>query len=165
MAQLRGGSEYWAKAISLSLLDVAVKEKRKYADIPFGYRLGEIKEVDSSNYNENLVLDLCNSFMNDSGTDFNKPLEKAIELLEGNQYEGADVVFITDGHANVSDFVIEKLEKLKKTKKCKVVGILLDKGGRSYVSDKVIKQFCDKVYKTSEMTEEDIAKNLIGGIV
>lgn len=160
-----GGREFWAKAISIALLDVAVKEKRKYADIPFGYRLGRGTEVNSSNYNESLVLDICNNFMHDSGTNFTKPLEKAIELLESNEYDGADVVFITDGHAEVSDSVIERLEKVKKTKKSKIVGVLLDRGGRGYVSHKTIKRFCDKVYKTSDLTEEEIAKNLLGSVI
>jgi uncharacterized protein with von Willebrand factor type A (vWA) domain len=161
----KGGKEYWAKAISIALLDVAIKEKRKYADIPFGYKLGKVTEIDGSNYKTEQLLEIAESFMNDSGTAFNPPLEQAINFLEKETYDKADIVFITDGEASVDKEIEDKFNELKRAKKSKCVGILLDKGGYGSVSDKTIKGFCDVIYRTSQMAEDDIAKKVINGVV
>ena len=85
----------WAKAFALSLLDIAAKDKRKFALIHFA-SASELKvsEFVTGKYSVDDILQAAEHFFN-GGTDFEKPLTQALNLLE-NGYENADIVFITD---------------------------------------------------------------------
>lgn len=159
-----GGKEYWSKALSIALLDVSRKEHRNYAYIPFSSNIGQVVEVTAENYTEDTMLQIANSFMG-GGTNFDEPLSKAIELLDKDQYQKADLVFITDGESDVMPETVKKLEELKKKKGTKCVGILLDKGGSKYVTDQTLKLFADKIYKTSELSEDTIAQEVLRGTI
>ena len=42
-----------------------------------------------------------------AGTDFDGPLERALDLLDEERYERADVLLVTDGYARASPAVIQ----------------------------------------------------------
>lgn len=160
----KGAKQQWTIALGVALMDLAVKDHRNFAFIPFETKVGNIHHVNYLNYSEDVVLNIAQTFLG-GGTDFTEPIEIATKLLEEDRYEGADVVFVTDGHAHVDTPVLNKFKELKEKKKTKCVGVLLDKGGYGSVSDATIKRFCDKIYKTSEFTEDKIAQNVMSGVI
>jgi hypothetical protein len=159
-----GGKEYWAKAISIALMDVAVKSHRNYVDIPFSANIGAVTEVTENIYNEELMMGIATNFMG-GGTEFTQPIEKSMEFISTDLYSKADIVFITDGESSIDEEVLKKFLELKNQKKTKVFGIILDKGGYERVSDVEIKRFCDVIYKTSELSESEIEHSIINSVI
>jgi uncharacterized protein with von Willebrand factor type A (vWA) domain len=119
--------------------------------------------VNYENYSEDIVLKIANTFLG-GGTNFTAPIELATKLLMEDRYENADLIFVTDGHAWIDENVLKKFNEIKSKKNCKCVGILLDKGGQGHVSDTTIKRFCDKIYRTSELSSDKIAEEVMSGV-
>jgi len=161
----KGGKEYWQKALAVATLEMAIADDRNFAYIPFAGNIGKIIEVNKGNFTEDIVFEIANNFMNGGDTQFSPPIKKAMEILEKEEFEKADVIFSTDGHSNIHPKVLEKFNNYRKNKKTKCIGILLDKGGYSSVSDYTLKQFTDKIYKTSELSETEIAEEVISGVI
>ncbi len=158
-----GERAIWAKALGVSMMDIAVKDHRNFAFIPFDTRVGNVHHVNYENYSEDIVLQIANTFLG-GGTNFTAPIELATKLLKEDRYDNADLVFVTDGHAWIDEKVLKKFNEIKEKKKCKCVGILLDMGGRGHVSDTTIKKFCDKVYRTSQLSSDKIAEEVMSGV-
>lgn len=158
-----GGKELWAKALAIALMDIAVKDHRNFGFIPFSTEVGDCHHINQENYSDDVVLQICNSFIG-GGTDFTAPILKAIEFIEMDEYQNADIVFITDGQATIAPDVMKQFNELKARKKTKCVGILLDKGGSGRVSDVTIKTFCDVIHRTSELSEDIIASRVMSGV-
>ncbi|NBI07632.1 hypothetical protein [Senegalia massiliensis] len=159
-----GNRAIWTKALAISLMGISVKEHRNFAYIPYDTRVGNIQHVNNTNYSEDIVLAIANSYLG-GGTNFTEPIKIASKLIKDNRYENADLVFVTDGHATIDSNVLDYFNTLKKEKKVKCVGILLDKSRIGKASDKTIKKFCDKIYKTSEISNEKIAQKLMNQII
>ena len=110
-------------------------------------------------YTTDDVLKFAESFLC-GGTDFEAPLTKAVELIEHEDFQNADVVFITDGYCAAisdefaSDFC-DKSHQLKFT----VTGILIDTDAPGW--DFSLESFCKKIYRLSELTEDNIAADII----
>jgi len=94
--------EVWSKAVMLALLSIARLQKRDLAVIHFSGP-------------DDLRLDLfpkgeatpaqaiaCASFFFNGGTVFEPWIEKALELVDGSQFEKADVICVSDGISDVS---------------------------------------------------------------
>ncbi len=159
-----GDRAVWAKALGVAMMDIAVKDHRNFAFIPFDVRVGNVHHVSYHNYSEDIVLQIANTFLG-GGTDFTEPIRLATQLLDEDRYNNADLIFITDGHATIASDVLEKFNEAKRKKECKCVGILLDKGGYGHVSDATIKKFCDVIYRTSELSSDEIAVKVMSGVV
>ncbi len=158
-----GDRAIWAKALGIAMMDIAVKDHRNFAFIPFDTRVGNVHHVNYENYSGDIVLQIANTFLG-GGTNFTAPIEVATKLLEEDRYDDADLIFVTDGHAWIDEKVLKEFNEIKEKKKCKCVGILLDKGGYGHVSDATIKKFCDKIYRTSELSSDKIAEEVMSGV-
>ena len=79
-------------------------------------------------------------------------------LAESKGFEKPDIVFITDGVCSVSDEIKQAFSEFKKKTGTKLTGILLDYGQSLEFS---LKEFADKVYRTSELSKDTIAEKMI----
>ena len=75
--------------------------------------------------------------------------------------EKADVVFITDGECELPDACQQELQAEQAAHHFTVTGILLDEGHAGM--DFSLKPFCQKIYRTSELTGDDIVQSLTFG--
>lgn len=157
-----GGKNEWAKAITIALMDITMRNKQDFAVIHFSTDI-ETHEVSAKNFDTDTIIKIAEHFFG-GGTDFELPLSKAYELLQQDRYKGADIVFITDGECGVREEFLKAFNEMKKKKKIKVIGVLLDKG-EGNVSDYTLKRFTDKIFKTSEMAEDNIAISIIKSAV
>ncbi|MFT5685705.1 MAG: hypothetical protein ACI8RZ_006659, partial [Myxococcota bacterium] len=75
----------------------------------------------------------------DAGTDFDGPLERALDLLAEERYERADVLLVTDGYARASHAVVERVRSLRQELGFEVVSVVIggDRRGVSGFSDRV----------------------------
>lgn len=98
------------------------------------------------------------TFLN-GGTDFETPVSEALRLMKEEGFENADIVFITDGECELSQEYLDDLSQEQIAHRFKVTGILLDKGEPGM--DFSLKQFCQDIYRTSQLLGDDIVRELV----
>lgn len=103
------------------------------------------------------VLDCAETLLG-GGTDFERPLREAFALTASGKLNKPDIVFITDGECDVSDEFLKAFEEYKADTGARLTGILLDKGECFEFS---LAKFADKLYRTSELLEDEIVENLM----
>ncbi|WP_423792361.1 hypothetical protein ACPB8Q_06440 [Methanocaldococcus indicus] len=136
---MRGNKELWAKAITISLLEVAIKEKRKCKIIIFDDDVREILEYEKINFDD--IIYIASIFYG-GGTNFEKPLKKALS------YNG-DIVFITDGEYDLSLDDIEQIKNIIKSKNIKIYSICIN----TRIST-TLKQISDNTINIYELTQK-----------
>ncbi|KAA6210008.1 VWA domain-containing protein [Avibacterium paragallinarum] len=90
---MMGDPENIAKAVALYLGQEAKAQKRAYFIINFSTRIETYEQTEKKSIN-NLIHFLCNSFH--GGTDVEPALECALDLLQQENYEKADILVISD---------------------------------------------------------------------
>jgi uncharacterized protein with von Willebrand factor type A (vWA) domain len=94
--------EVWSKAVMLALLSIARLQKRDLAVIHFSgpddLRLDLFPKGEATP----AEVIACASFFFNGGTVFEPWMEKALELVDGSQFEKADVICVSDGISDVS---------------------------------------------------------------
>lgn len=153
-----GQSAAWGKAVALTLLEMAESEGRKFALIHFS-GLGNIKTdiFIPKQYTLEDKLRAAETFL-DGGTDFHSPLKEALRLMQEEHFENADIVFITDGECELPESYITKLRAAQVERRFTVTGVLLDEDNAGM--DFSLKPFCQNIYRTSELTGEEIMLQL-----
>ena len=154
-----GDPAAWGKAVALTLLEIAAGSGRSFALIHFAgsgdfqtniFRPGEYTMQDK--------LSAAETFLN-GGTNFETPMSEALRLMKEEGFENADIVFITDGECELSRECLDDLSQEQTVHRFKVTGILLDKGKPGM--DFSLKQFCQDIYRTSQLLGDDIVRELV----
>ena len=147
----------WAKAFALAMLDIAAKDKRKFAMVHFA-NADHVKTdlFEPGRYTGEDILRAAEQFFG-GGTDFEAPLTEAMRLME-KDYENADITIITDGECSISDEFAEQFRNAMLKHKATVTGVLLDK---ERPCGKTLEPFCDKIYHSKDITEEEIAQQIL----
>ena len=154
----RGDAAAWGKAVALTLLDIAAENRRKFALIHFaGSSECKVDVFLPGQYSVQDKLDAAETFL-DGGTNFKRPLDKAIQLMD-TDFENADIVFLTDGLCELPEDYLETLRKEQAARKFTVTGILLDAGNPGM--DFSLTPFCQKIYRTSELAGDEIVRGLV----
>ena len=147
----------WAKAFALAMLDIAAKDNRKFAMVHFA-NADHVKTdlFEPGRYTTDDVIRAAEQFFG-GGTDFEAPLTEAMTLMEKG-YENADITIITDGECRISEEFAEQFRNAMLKYKATVTGILLDK---DRPCGKTLEPFCDKIYHSKDITEEEIAQQIL----
>jgi len=155
----RGDPAAWGKAVALTLLDIAAGNGRKFALIHFSsYESCRVDLFLPRQYTVEEKMNAAECFLG-SGTNFERPMQEAIGLMENKGFENADIVFITDGECALSDEYLSALHQKQDTHKFKVTGVLLDT--KETVSNFSLEPFCQQIYRTSHIVEDEIVQNII----
>lgn len=151
----------WGKAVALTLLEIAESEGRKFALVHFS---GPSRfQTDLFLPKQTTVEDklrAAETFL-DGGTDFYTPMNEALRLMQEGGFDNADIVFITDGECALSQEYISKLQEEQVERRFTITGILLDQESKGI--DFSLKDFCQNIYRTSELTGEAIVRELVNG--
>jgi uncharacterized protein with von Willebrand factor type A (vWA) domain len=104
-SSMAGEKEIWSKAVTLTLLEIARRQRRLFCSICFSSEdapLAVLEMNPRERYEVEMekVMDLAEYFPG-GGTDFKKPLEAALACLRQSRYKRGDIVFITDGECQV----------------------------------------------------------------
>ncbi len=145
----------WAKAIALALLDVAAKGRRKFALVHFSTTT-KTDLFEPGRYQTADILRAAEHFFN-GGTNFKRPLKEAIRLLQ-NGFENAGITIITDGESELTDEFTKEFRETLRRQRAAMTGILLDKDN---ACGKALEPFCDRIFRTKDLTEDDIAVQLL----
>ena len=156
-SSMMGDKEIWAKALTLTLLEIARRERRLFRSICFSSANVPLQVVDLNprvRYEAEIdkVMQLAEYFPG-GGTDFQKPLDAALECIRESRFKRGDIVFITDGECRVHDDWAERFRREKETLGFSLFSILIDVGTSSLSS---LKAFSDRITSVSQLTSEGV---------
>lgn len=139
-----------SKGFVLAFMGIARKQKRDFALIRFNaesitttYPKGEISIDD--------MVEISTSFLS-GGTNFKKPLRESLRIVNGNRFNKADLIFITDGADKLDDNFIESFKAVKREKDFKVLSLVVEKGER--INTQTVQKFSDKVITIDDFNDE-----------
>ncbi len=156
-SSMAGDKEVWAKALCIAFAHFAKRQRRGFAVIVFSSRGDEPRVFATppsrrgGGLTDDQIVALADYFPG-GGTDFETPLERAVELLGEGPFRRADVLFITDGECDVGASWLEGFLERKRRMGFKVYSVLIDLTGRE--SAEVLKGFSDKVTTVSELRSD-----------
>jgi len=156
-SSMMGDKEVWSKAVTLTLLEIARRQRRLFRSICFSSTDTPLQVLDLNpreRYQVEMdkVMELAEYFPG-GGTDFEKPLEAALECLQKSRYRHGDIVFITDGECQVGSEWAEEFRAAKEKMGFSLFSILIDVGPSSLGT---LKEFSDKITTVSQLTNEGV---------
>jgi len=149
----------WGKALALTLMEAANRNGQNCAIIRFS-GIGEVQPhyFLQNQFTAEDILAFADSFYG-GGTEFKGPLLKAVEIIESNGFRNADLLFLTDGDCSIDKKFTDDFKEKRTALNFSVNGIVLDKG--THGSTLSMNDICDRVYRLSEMTKDDLSEELI----
>ena len=154
-SSMAGDKEIWSKAVTLTLLEIARRQRRLFRSICFSSEETPLQVLDMNprgHYDVEMktVMDLAEYFPG-GGTDFQRPLDAALECLKHTKYKKGDIIFITDGECQVSPEWAEQFRKEKEKLGFSLFSILIDVGPSSLGT---LKEFSDRITTIKQLTGE-----------
>ena len=121
---MSGEKELWAKAVALATAVIARKQKRTFALILFSERVKDVFTFNPKTPPSAAdLLKIAETFYG-GGTNFEEPLNKAIEL--SREVKNSDILFITDGECSVSTLFLVKFLDFKKKTDTRLITVLIN---------------------------------------
>lgn len=154
---MMGDKEIWAKALTLTLLEIARRQRRLFRSICFS-SAGSPLHILDLNPRERYevetpkVMELAEYFPG-GGTDFETPLNAALECIKQSRFKRGDIIFITDGECRVSADWAERFREEKEALGFSLFSILIDIGSNSLGT---LKEFSDKITAVSQLTSAGV---------
>lgn len=155
-SSMQGDKELWAKAVTLTLMDIARRQRRLFRAVLFSSGPEALRVLDLNRerrYEPELakVMELAEYFPG-GGTQFEQPLDAAVELIQRKKLRRADIVFITDGESSVDPQWLAKLNQRKADLDFKIFGVLVDVTGGGEVG--TLSQFSDRISSVRQLTAQ-----------
>jgi uncharacterized protein with von Willebrand factor type A (vWA) domain len=154
-SSMEGDKELWAKAVSLTLMDIARRQRRLFRAVLFSSGPESLRVLDLNNqrrYQPELprVIEMAEYFPG-GGTDFQAPLDAAVALLEDKKLKRGDIVIITDGESQVAPDWLAHLRDRKDELKFTIFAVLVDVGSSERST---LAQFSDQLTSVKRLTLE-----------
>ena len=155
-SSMAGDKEIWSKAVTLTLLEIARRQRRLFRSICFSSEETPLQVLDMNprgRYEVEMktVMDLAEYFPG-GGTDFQRPLDAALECLRETKYKKGDIIFITDGECQVNSEWAEQFRKEKEKLGFSLFSILIDVGPSSLGT---LKEFSDRITTIKQLTGDE----------
>jgi len=141
-ASMRGSPELLAKAVLLAITRRMLKENRDVKVILFSskWQTVEIELTNKKRMGEEFLEFLKLTF--GGGTDFNTALRAGLKAMKNEKaFEGADLLFLTDGYSELSERpLIREWNEIKTERRARIFSLIIgnyDAGGLEQVSDHI----------------------------
>ena len=159
-SSMAGDKEIWSKAVALTLLEIARRQRRLFRFIGFSsadtpLHMLDLNPRERHEVQADRALDLAEYFPG-GGTDFETPLGAALDGLRAARYGRGDVVLITDGECQVSPGWLADFRAEKKRLGFSLFSVLIDVGPSELGT---LAQLSDRVTAVSTLTD-DAARDL-----
>ena len=153
-SSMAGEKEIWSKAVALTLLEIARRQRRLFRFVCFASRETPLYTLDLNPREHHTVqadraFDLAEYFPG-GGTDFETPLDAVLDTLGSARYRRGDVVLITDGECRVSPEWLTRFQAEKKRLDFSLYSVLIDVGSSSAHT---LAELSDRVTSVSELTD------------
>jgi len=154
-SSMAGEKEIWSKAVTLTLLDIAARQRRRFRSICFASAETPLQILDL-NPRQRYAPDMHHVFtlaeyFPGGGTDFQKPLSAALDCLRRAGRARGDIVFITDGECRVDPDWLREFKREKDKLGFSLFSILIDVGPSSLGA---LKDFSDHITSVRQLTSE-----------
>ena len=155
-SSMSGDKEIWSKAVTLTLLEIARKQRRLFRSICFSSAETPLQVLDMNprdryEVETKTVMDLAEYFPG-GGTDFQKPLDAALACLGESRFKKGDIIFITDGECQVDPQWAERFRDEKERLGFSLFSILIDMGPASLGT---LKEFSDRITTIKQLTGDE----------
>jgi uncharacterized protein with von Willebrand factor type A (vWA) domain len=155
-SSMSGDKEIWSKAVTLTLLEIARKQRRLFRSICFSSAETPLQVLDMNprdryEVETKTVMDLAEYFPG-GGTDFQKPLDAALDCLRQSRFKKGDIIFITDGECQVDAQWAESFRAEKNRLGFSLFSILIDMGPASLGT---LKEFSDRISTIKQLTGDE----------
>lgn len=150
-----GHREHWSKAVALGLAEIAEKERRGFSYALFASSRAALitDEFQIGQRSPDKVIKIASEFIG-GGTNFEQPLQWAMDKLRESTFSKADIVMITDGECAVSDEFLKELHKVKEQKQCRIYSILIGS------NPKELNRWSDVVWSITDLLDETTVQEL-----
>ena len=157
---MAGEKEIWSKAVALTLLEIARRQRRLFRFICFSSAETPLFTLDLNPRDHHAVrmdraLDVAEYFPG-GGTDFETPLDAALDGLRTARYRRGDVVLITDGACEVQPAWRTRFLAEKSRLGFSLFSVLIDVGQSTIAT---LEALSDRVTSVSRLTD-DAARDL-----
>lgn len=154
-SSMEGEKEIWSKAVTLTLLDLARRHRRKFRSIGFASPETPLQVLDlntAHRYEVDMqqVFAIAEYFPG-GGTDFQKPLSAAVDCLEKNALKKGDIVLITDGECRVDPDWLRAFKQRKEALGFSLFSVLIDVGSSSLGA---LRELSDRITSVSRLTSD-----------
>ena len=137
--------ELWASALKLHLLQTAIREDRPMHVIDFSTSVSYHRFVDPAERVPLRILEAATDWYG-GGTDFVRPLRKAIEVLVDERDRSADVVFVSDGECSLSPRMRQTYQRATRVRGVRTWGVQLG------ATPGALSDFCDRIFEITDLT-------------
>ena len=134
---MQGESELFSKAIAFVIAEHARKEHRKLTVHLFDTKVQNTVELKPDARNNGELLDFLGTWTLGGGTSFSSVIE---HVLDNKPDDRADVIMLTDGHSNVNEAWVKRLNQYKKATGSTFASVCIDTRPSS-----VLFEFSDEV--------------------
>lgn len=158
-----GDRDVWAKALFAGVSELAMRQRRWCYAIQFDNRVQREDRFDPRKPNPVKFME-CVSFFSGGGTRFDPPVTRALDVIASDkEFKKADVVFLTDGDAEIHDDTVVRLRQVQERTPVTFHGILV--GGDACGS--TLRPFCDNVTLLPDVLSAavDVANKLYSNLV
>jgi uncharacterized protein with von Willebrand factor type A (vWA) domain len=154
-SSMQGDKEMWSKAVALTLMDIARRQRRLFRAVMFSSGDVSLKVLDLNRERRyqpdlNKVVEMAEYFPG-GGTDFETPIDAAVELLGEKKLKRGDIVIITDGESQVSPDWLARLRERKNDLDFSIFAVLVDVGSAETSS---LAQFADRITSVKRISDE-----------
>jgi len=147
-----GPKEVESTGLMLALVGIAQSQNRRARVILYDSSVRYVKDIDPLTASPADRLDLADRQYG-GGTNFMQPLYEALDALEKHaDLKEADVVFITDGEADVSESFSKKWREAQQRLNFKVYTLLVG----SYVNTQVLERFSDMNIHVQDLSDPQV---------
>jgi uncharacterized protein with von Willebrand factor type A (vWA) domain len=142
--------QQWAKALTLALAHYARLQHRGFGWVLFDSWVHKAQTYLKGRLSAQQMLEIAEAQAG-GGTDFERPLRKALEMIQEEGLRKADILLVTDGECAVSETFLREFLAAKKSLEFTVVTVLCDMGPTSGAT---VEKFSDRVERISTFTTE-----------
>lgn len=144
-----------SKAFCITLLMIARQQKRDFAIIPFASGVGEVQLFKRGQATSQQIMDFSERFLG-GGTNYEHPLREALNILLKNEFNKADILFVTDGSSFLPTSFIDEFNEIKKQKQFECSAIVLTNLFNA-VDLTLVERFSDHIMEVNELFEAEDA--------
>ena len=148
-----------SKAFCLALLQIAKKQKRDFAIIPFATTVGETIIFEKGQATADDITKFSQSFLG-GGTNYEKALTEALHVLAQSKFKRADILFVTDGSSFLSRSFLQQFNEAKEKRLFTCTSIVLTNLYNA-VDISLVEKFSDDVIEANDLFSADKAFNKI----
>jgi uncharacterized protein with von Willebrand factor type A (vWA) domain len=146
---MAGEKELASKALAIALSEVAAGRGQPVNAMLFGHRTAPLWRVDFEGRRpqRHEIVALAETFFG-GGTDFERPISAAVELILERGEGGGQIVLISDGLCEVGERWLSRVLALRARRRVRILTILVNIGP---CSERVPARFSDRIVRWSEL--------------